>query len=295
MKIINYCEIRKLNIFISSINLIILIVIVLLSKYSTNNILFSTFPKNFLNALNSDYEFEMFLNVENKNKYQPKIIKNSLNDLYKYYEFEEYILFYIYHNSLIILFIFIVLFIFICSSLNRYYHQIQIKFFFLLIIHNFIFYVVICFYSVNIFSFIKKNLEISFKFIFQEIAVYDFMIRIIKKQKKINFLICFLASFSMILMIFISIIIYYYKFPFLDNRRNNINNNNNNNNVENNQENRTTNNNINNNNNNNIIYNDNSVEMNIRYSNNLLVNLERRSIDVNCLNLFDRNNVQNNE
>ena len=294
MKIINYCEIRKLNIFISSINLIILIVIVLLSKYSTNNILFSTFPKNFLNALNSDYEFEMFLNVENKNKYQPKIIKNSLNDLYKYYEFEEYILFYIYHNSLIILFIFIVLFIFICSSLNRYYHQIQIKFFFLLIIHNFIFYVVICFYSVKIFSFIKKNLEISFKFIFQEIAVYDFMIRIIKKQKKINFLICFLASFSMILMIFISIIIYYYKFPFLDNRRNN-NNNNNNNNVENNQENRTTNNNINNNNNNNIIYNDNSVEMNIRYSNNLLVNLERRSIDVNCLNLFDRNNVQNNE
>jgi len=295
MKIINYCEIRKLNIFISSINLIILIVIVLLSKYSTNNILFSTFPKNFLNALNSDDEFEIFLNFENKNQYQPKIIKNSLNNLYKYYEFEEYNLFYIYHNSLIILFIFIVLFVFICSSLNRYYHQIQINFFLLLIIHNFIFYFVVCFYSVKIFNFIKNNLEISFKFIFQEIAVYDFMIRIIKKQKKINFLICFLACFSMILMIFITIIIYYYKFPYLDNRMKN-NNNNNNNNVENNQENRSTN--TNNNimiNNNNIIYNDNSVEMNIRYSNNLLVNLERRNIDVNCLDLYDRNNVQNNE
>ena len=293
MKIINYCEIRKLNIFISSFNLIILIIIVLLSKQSTNQILFSTFPKNFLNALNSESEFEIFLNIENKNKYQPKIIKNSLNNLYKYYEFEEYNLFYIYHNSLIILFIFIILLFFICSSLNRYYHQIQIKFFFILIIHNLIFYFVICFYSIKIFNFIKNNLEISFKFIFQEIVVYDFMIRIIKKQKNINFLICLLTIFSMFLMILIAIIIYYYKFPYLDNRmnikKNNINNNNNFN-IENRSTN--TNNNI-INNNNNIIYNDNSVEMNIRYSNNLLVNLERR-IDVNSLNLFDRNNIQNN-
>ena len=292
MKIINYCEIRKLNIFISSFNLIILIIIVLLSKQSTNQILFSTFPKNLLNALNSESEFEIFLNIENKNKYQPKIIKNSLNNLYKYYEFEEYNLFYIYHNSLIILFIFIILLFFICSSLNRYYHQIQIKFFFILIIHNLIFYFVICFYSIKIFNFIKNNLEISFKFIFQEIVVYDFMIRIIKKQKNINFLICLLTIFSMFLMILIAIIIYYYKFPYLDNRMNIKKNNINNNNF--NIENRSTNTNNNIiNNNNNIIYNDNSVEMNIRYSNNLLVNLERR-IDVNSLNLFDRNNIQNN-
>ena len=257
MKIINYCEIRKLNILISSFNLIILIIIVLLSKHSTNHILFSTFPKNLLNALNSDYEFETFLNIENKNKYQPKIIKNSLNNLYKYYEFEEYNLFYIYHNSLIILFIFIILLIFICSSLNRYYHQIQIKFFFILIIHNLIFYFVICFYSIKIFNFIKNNLEISLKFIFQEIVVYDFMIRIIKKQKNINFLICLLTIFSMFLMILISIIIYYYKFPYLDNRMNIKKNNNNINNNIFNLEIRSTNTNNNINNNNNMIYNEN--------------------------------------